>query len=63
MNDRRDLFVITVEPASREAVTITLPGGRACDTSGAICTKGGEPAAVDQQPGGDRRRPGGRAGA
>ena len=43
--DRRsDLWEITVEPWSRQAVTITLPGGRACGTSGAVCTGGLEPA-------------------
>ena len=40
VDDRRDLFEITVQPDSDEAVTITLPGGRDCATSGAICTKG-----------------------
>ena len=40
MDDRRDLFEITVEPDSNEAVTISLPAGRACGVSGAICTKG-----------------------
>ena len=40
VDDRRDLFEITVQPAGREAVTITLPAGRDCGTSGAICTKG-----------------------
>ena len=40
VDDRRDLFEMTVRPESFTDVTITLPGGRACDVSGAICTKG-----------------------
>ena len=31
---------MTVEPDSDEDVTITLPAGRECAVSGAICTKG-----------------------
>ena len=38
-----DKWQITVEPASDETVTIELPGGRACGTAGAICTRGDEP--------------------
>ena len=40
VDGRRDLFEITVEPDSNEAVAISLPAGRACGVSGAICTKG-----------------------
>ena len=40
VDDRRDLFEMTVEPDSGGNVTITLPAGRACGVSGAICTKG-----------------------
>ena len=40
VDDRRDLFEMTVEPDSDGAVTIKLPAGRECATSGAICTKG-----------------------
>ena len=40
VDDRRDLFEMTVEPDSDGAVTITLPAGRECGVSGAICTKG-----------------------
>ena len=40
--DRRDDFrEIEVEPTSWGDVTITLPGGRACNTAGAICTADG----------------------
>ena len=37
---RHDLWQITVEPDSDEAMTIALPGGRECAVSGAICTRG-----------------------
>ena len=40
VDDRRDLFEITVQPDSRDEVTITLPAGRDCGVSGAVCTKG-----------------------
>ena len=40
--DRRtDLWQITVDPASNEAVTIRLPETTDCDASGAICTSDG----------------------
>ena len=40
VDDRRDLFVMTVQPDAEGDVTITLEAGRDCATSGAICTKG-----------------------
>ena len=40
VDGRRDLFRMTVRPDSDGDVTITLPAGRECATSGAICTKG-----------------------
>ena len=40
VDDRRDLFEMTVQPDSDGDVTIALEGGRDCATSGAICTKG-----------------------
>ena len=40
VDDRRDLFEMTVEPDSDGDVTIELPAGRGCGVSGAICTKG-----------------------
>ena len=40
VDDRRDLFEMTVEPDGGGAVTVTLPAGRECSVSGAICTKG-----------------------
>ena len=40
VDGRRDLFRMTVRPDADGDVTITLPAGRACGVSGAICTKG-----------------------
>ena len=40
VDDRRDLFEMTVEPDGEGEVTVTLPAGRECGVSGAICTKG-----------------------
>ena len=40
VDDRRDLFEMTVEPDGDGEVTVTLPAGRECPVSGAICTKG-----------------------
>ena len=40
VDDRRDLFEMTVEPDGEGEVTIALPAGRECGISGAICTKG-----------------------
>ncbi len=38
---RKDLWEITVEPDTNEAVTLTLAGGRTCGTAGAVCTGDG----------------------
>ena len=40
VDGRNDLWEITVEPGSDEAMTIALPGGRECAVSGAVCTRG-----------------------
>ena len=40
VDDRRDLFEMTVEPDGEGDVTVMLPAGRECSVSGAICTKG-----------------------
>ena len=40
VDDRRDLFEMTVEPDGGGAVAITLEEARECAESGAICTKG-----------------------
>ena len=38
---RRDLWKVTVKPGSLGDVTVTLAGGRACGTPGAVCTGDG----------------------
>ena len=43
VDGRNDLWEITVKPDAREEITITLPGGRACGTTGALCTAGDDP--------------------
>ena len=40
VDDRRDLFEMTVRPDGGGDVGIELPAGRECAASGAICTKG-----------------------
>ena len=42
VDGRNDLREIHIEPAGLGDVTVTLAGGRACGTRGAICTAGGE---------------------
>ena len=39
VNGRKDLWKLTVKPDSLADVTVTLAGGAACDTPGAVCTK------------------------
>ena len=43
VDGRRDLWRITVEPDSDEAVTVRLPETTDCGASGAICTGDGRP--------------------
>ena len=50
IDGRHDLWEITIKPDSREAVTITLPGGRACGTAGAVCTRGDSPRPLGNSP-------------
>ena len=50
VDDRSDLFEITVEPASDEDVTITLPAGSDCAVAGAICTEGEDPRKLYNSP-------------
>ena len=38
---RKDLWKVTVKPGSLGDVTVTLAGGRACGTAGAVCTGDG----------------------
>ncbi len=42
VDGRNDLREIHVAPAGWDDVAVTLAGGRACGTTGAICTAGGE---------------------
>ena len=46
----KKLWKITVESHSREAVTITLPGSRACGATGAVCTGGDDPRPLSNSP-------------
>ena len=50
VDDRSDLFEITVEPASDEDVTITLAAGSDCAAAGAICTGGEDPKTLYNSP-------------
>ena len=50
VNGRNDLWEITVEPDSREDITITLPGNRNCTTAGAVCTRGNNPRQLSNSP-------------
>ena len=50
VDGRHDLWEITVEPDSRAAVSITLPGNRACGTTGAVCTRGDDPSPLGNSP-------------
>ena len=50
IDGRHDLWEITVEPDSRAAVSITLPGNRACGTTGAVCTRGDDPRPLGNSP-------------
>ena len=50
VDDRSDLFEITVEPASDDDVTITLPASSDCAVAGAICTEGEDPKKLYNSP-------------
>ena len=50
VDGRKDLFGITVEPDSDAEMTITLPGGRDCAVSGAICGRGENPRRLANTP-------------
>ena len=50
VDGRNDLWEITVEPSGAENVTITLSGGRACGTTGAVCTREDTPRALTNSP-------------
>ena len=42
VDDRHDLWTVTVAPTPNEDITIELEAERACDVAGAICTEDGE---------------------
>ena len=50
VDGRKDLWEIAVEPEGAEDVTITLAGGRACGTTGAVCTGEDTPRALTNSP-------------
>ena len=50
VDGRNDLWAITVQPESNEAVTVTLPGDRDCGTTGAVCTSGDNPRPLSNSP-------------
>ena len=50
VDDRSDLFEITVEPESDEDVTITLSSSGDCGEAGSICTQEGDPRKLDNSP-------------
>ena len=50
VDDRSDLFEITVEPDSDEDVSITLAAGSDCAVAGAICTEGEDPKKLYNSP-------------
>ena len=50
VDDRSDLFEITVEPDSDEDVTITLSSSGDCGESGSICTLEEDPRKLDNSP-------------
>ena len=45
-----DSWKITVEPEGNDAVTVTLPGNRACASTGAICSKEDNPVQLSNSP-------------
>ena len=47
---KNDRWQITVDPDGDEDVTITLPGNRACSTTGAVCSKGDDPVQLSNSP-------------
>ena len=50
VDGRNDRWLITVDPDGDDAVTITLPGNRACGTQGAICSKEDNPVQLSNSP-------------
>ena len=50
VDGRNDRWLITVDPDGDDAVTITLPGNRACGTQGAICSEEDNPVQLSNSP-------------
>ena len=50
VDDRSDLFEVTVEPDSDEDVTITLSSSGDCGEAGSICTQEEDPRKLDNSP-------------
>ena len=50
VDGRSDRWLITVDPDGDDAVTITLPGNRACGTQGAICSEEDNPVQLSNSP-------------
>ena len=50
VNGRSDRWLITVDPDGEDAVTITLPGNRACGAQGAICSDEDNPVQLSNSP-------------
>ncbi len=50
VDGRDDRWLITVDPDGDDAVTIALPGNRACGTQGAICSKEDNPVQLTNSP-------------
>ena len=50
VDGRNNRWLITVDPDGDDAVTITLPGNRACGTQGAICSKEDNPVQLSNSP-------------
>ena len=50
VDGRSDRWEITVDPDGDDAVTVTLPGNRACGTQGAICSKEDNPVQLSNNP-------------
>ena len=50
VDGRSDLWEIEVKPDSDADVTVTLTGGRACGTTGAVCTRGDNPRPLSNSP-------------
>ena len=50
VDGRNNRWLITVDPDGDDAVTITLPGNRACGTQGAICSDEDNPVQLSNSP-------------